>query len=377
VDKVKEEITPLQWRLAALAGQAATEIKLYESMEESHQALLERITHWLAALVERGALEPQERAEAGNTLSKLSDPRPGVINDFLFCHIPAGKFMMGSKDGEGRDNEHPQFPHEIKQGFYMTRYPITNAQFDLFVRADGYKTEAYWNEAKAAGYWSADGFKGRYDDKARTAPVFFREPFNLRNHPAVGVSWYEAAAFCQWLTAQMRDTSDKLLIYNPATHRIQLDENLQSSIVNRKLEIRLPTEAEWEYAARAGTQTPYSWGDNITPNHANYKETGIGATSAVGAFPAGMNPLGLLDMSGNVWEWCATAWQGGYKNYLKNEKKLNQPKGDVARVLRGGSCRNEGSDLRCAVRGDNYPDFDGYDNLGFRVVVCAASPISP
>ncbi|MFZ5881422.1 MAG: SUMF1/EgtB/PvdO family nonheme iron enzyme [Chloroflexota bacterium] len=370
VEKVKEEISPLQWRLAALAGQAAAEIKLHESVEESHQALLERIAGWLAALVERGALEPKERAEAGDTLARLSDPRPGVINDFLFCHIPAGRFMMGSKDGEGDSDEHPQFPHEIKQEFYMTRYPITNAQFDRFVKADGYKTEAYWQAAKQAGYWNADGFKGALDAERRTAPIAYGAPFNLPNHPAVGVSWYEAAAFCQWLTAQMRDTSDKLLIYNPATHRIQLDENLQSSIVNRKLEIRLPTEAEWEYAARAGTQTPYSWGDNITPNHANYNETGIGATSAVGLFPAGMNPLGLLDMSGNVWEWCATAWQENYKDYLKNEKKLNQPEGDVARVLRGGSFGYIGRSVRCACRYWFDPYYRDY-YIGFRVVVCA------
>jgi hypothetical protein len=191
VDKVKEEITPLQWRLAALAGQAATEIKLYESMEESHQALLERITHWLAALVERGALEPQERAEAGNTLAKLSDPRQGVINDFLFCDIPAGKFMMGSKDGEGRDNEHPQFPHEIKQEFYMTRYPITNAQFNLFVNDEnGYPNDKWWTKA---------GLDWRKD---RKKPDKRGGSFDLPNHPVVYIRWYEAAAYCNWLTEQ-------------------------------------------------------------------------------------------------------------------------------------------------------------------------------
>ncbi len=370
VEKVKEEISPLQWRLAALAGQAAAEIKLYESVEESHQVLLERIADWLAALVERGALEPRERAEAGVTLAKLGDPRPGVTNDFLLCPIPAGKFRMG----EGKE----QFPHEIKQEFYMARYPITNAQFKLFVEADGYKTEAYWQAAKQAGYWNADGFKGRFDDQPRTAPIAVGAPFNLPNHPAVGVSWYEAAAFCQWLTAQQNVKPFDKLRAGSLTLNVWKNGQIEPlHLENGKFEIRLPKEAEWEYAARGGQDNqPYPWEGGITTNHANYNETGIGATSAVGAFPAGMNPLGLLDMSGNVWEWCATAWQDSYKDYLKNEEKLNKPEGGVARVLRGGSYYNEGSSLRCAIR-YSYDPLSRGGYVGFRVVVCASSPISP
>lgn len=191
--------------------------------------------------------------------------------------------------------------------------------------------------------------------------------FDLPNHPVVYVRWYEAHAFTRWATKNVERLTFNVW-KNGKIEPLHLE--------NGKFEIRLPNEAEWEYAARAGAQTPYPWGDNITPNHANYDETQIGATSAVGAFPAGMNPLGLLDMSGNAWEWCATQWQGDYKDYLKNEKKLNNPEGDVARVLRGGSYYNEGSYLRCAIRYDHYPDYR-LDYLGFRVVVCASSPISP
>lgn len=356
VDKVKEEISPLQWRLAALAGQAAAEIKLHESVEESHQALLERIAGWLAALVERGALEPQERAEAGNTLARLGDPRPGVINDFLFCHIPAGRFMMG----EGKE----QFPYEIKQEFYITRYPVTNAQFDLFVNDEnGYQNDKWWTKA---------GLDWRKD---RKKPDKRGGVFDLPNHPVVYIRWYEAAAYCQWLTEQ---NNVKRLTACPEFREgfNVLQDGVLRPLSPGTYEIRLPTEAEWEYAARAGAQTPYPWGNEITPNHANYDETQIGATSAVGAFPAGMNPLGLLDMSGNVWEWCATQWQGDYKDYLKNEKKLNNPEGNVARVLRGGSYYDVGSDLRCALR-DYLNPFNWDDGIGFRVVVCAASPISP
>jgi formylglycine-generating enzyme required for sulfatase activity len=96
----------------------------------------------------------------------------------------------------------------------------------------------------------------------------------------------------------------------------------------------------------------------------------------VGAFPLGTNDYGLLDMSGNVWEWCATKWQENYEDYLKKEETLNDPEGDTARVLRGGSYLNEGRLLRCAVRFDLNPNLRN-DGIGIRVVVRVVSPISP
>jgi formylglycine-generating enzyme required for sulfatase activity len=357
------------------AGQITRQLDLAE-VEARSQGLsagkdyLSNLTKRTLKIIESSKfLSHRERAEAGVTLAKLGDPRKGVMNDFLFCHIPVGDFMMGSKDGEGRDNEHPQFPHEIKQEFYMTRYPITNAQFELFVQADGYKTSKYWDEAIAAKYWTKDGFKGKWDDEVRTAPVKFREPFHLPNHPVVGVSWYEAVAYCKWLTERIQKSEFRILNFDLE------DVNLQSLISNSQFEIRLPTEAQWEYAARAGMNTSYYWGNDITPNHANYNDTGIGATSAVGLFPAGENKFGLLDMSGNVWEWCVTQWQGNYKDYLKNEERLNSPEGDKRRVVRGGAFLNVGSDLRCACRSGWGPNFRSGDQ-GFRVVVVSSFPIS-
>ncbi len=373
-------------RATLWAGQIAVEYGIDEIASQWGRGkdFLNRLQLNTLRLIESGKyLTPVERAEAGNTLAKLGDLREGVTKDFLFCRIPPGEFMMGSKEGEGDSDEHPQFKRKIKQEFYMTRYPITNAQFKLFVDAGGYATEKYWGEAKAAGYWqSGKGFKGILDDEFRTAPVSYREPFNLPNHPVVGVSWYEAVAYCRWLTEKLRDTSYtlqgtsyKVQVYEPQTRAILEDANLQSLISARQFEIRLPKESEWEYAARAGTDTPYSWGDTITPDHANYDKTGIGATSAVGLFPKGENKFGLLDMSGNVWEWCLTKWQGDYKDYLKNEEKLNDLAGDERRVVRGGSYNNVGSALRCAIRYWDNPDLR-LDDPGFRVVVVSSFPIS-
>ena len=109
-----------------------------------------------------------------------------------------------------------------------------------------------------------------------------RSAYNLPNHPVVAVSWYEALAFCNWL-------GEKLGV-----------------------KVSLPTEAQWEKAARGTDGRQYPWGEKITPDHANYAETKIDATSAVGIFPKGASPYGALDMSGNVWEWCLTKWRDDY-----------------------------------------------------------------
>lgn len=395
-EELETEITQLHWHTAALAGQALLEMRLpQKSGDVFYTTIIKRVAKWLAQLLEGSRLTPRERAEAGNTLAKLGDPRPGVLPhprplslrergergegiNLLLCEIPAGKFWMGSKKGEkdSSDDEYPRFEYNIPQNYYMSRYPVTNAQFELFVKdPEGYTKDEWWTKAGLG--WRKDRMEhNRYGGV-----------FALPNHPVVGVTWYEARAFCNWLTERLRVTSDELQMYDPNAGVIRADENLKSSIVNRKSVIRLPTEAEWERAARGRLPSPsgrggggeghrFPWGDEITPDHANYTDTNLNTTSAVGAFPLGMNDYGLLDMSGNVWEWCATAWQENYENYLKNEKENNKPEGDVARVVRGGSYSNVGGYLRCARRLRLDPDFE-WDGQGFRVVVCASFLLSP
>ena len=133
--------------------------------------------------------------------------------------------------------------------------------------------------------------------------------------------------------------------------------------------VRLPSEAEWERAARGTDGRIYPWSGDLDPGRANYAETGIGTTSAVGMFPAGVSPCGALDMAGNVWEWCATKRQGNYQDYRDD----NDLAGGDARVVRGGSFFYGRRYVRCASRFSRDP-LDRYDIIGFRVVL--ASPWS-
>lgn len=247
----------------------------------------------------------------------------------------------------------------------MGRYPVTAAQFRCFVDDPaGYRNDAWWTDA---------GLKWR---GKRTGPEEPGEPFNLPNHPVVNVTWYEALAFTRWLTARWAA---------PA-----------AGILPDGWEVRLPSEAEWEKAARGGVEIPaepvivrlgegfhsevppggarkenpkprrrYPWGDEPDPTRANYHDTGIGATSAAGCFPRGASPYGCEDMSGNVWEWCATKWRDSYSDCRED----NDPEGDAPRVLRGGSFSDYGVFVRCSVRDRNFPNYFFSGTIGFRVVV--------
>jgi len=289
--------------------------------------------------------EATARALAGRLLAKLGDPRPGVgvdpatgLPDITWCTVPAGPFVMGSADDDemAYDFEKPQRLNDcITNGFLISRYPITNAQFAAFVGAGGYRERRYWTEAG-------------WEEKERQewmGPDDYGEPYGLPNHP-VGVSWYEAVAFCRWLTGQLR----------------------QSGETRASEEITLPTESQWEKAARGTDGRRYPWGDEADPHWANYNETGIGTTSAAGCFPGGASPYGVEGMSGNVWEWCRTKREGSYEDYQDD----NDLEGDAARVLRGGAFFNGARDVRCAYRSWFNP-FKRRRSLGFRVVASCAS----
>ena len=194
--------------------------------------------------------------------------------------------------------------------------------------------------------WKDGRVKGRWDEEPRNRPADFGTPFNLPNHPVVGVSWYEAVAFCRWLTERLRENGE----------------------IGPDQKMTLPTEAQWEKASRGADGRIYPWGKEPDPNKANYNETGIGATSAVGCFPGGASPCSALDMSGNVWEWCQTKWRGSYEEPADESLEEADP-----RVVRGGSWFFDQGFVRCAFRFGLYPDLRGFD-LGFRVVVSPGSP---
>ncbi|MBK9093011.1 MAG: SUMF1/EgtB/PvdO family nonheme iron enzyme [Anaerolineae bacterium] len=287
---------------------------------------------------------------------------------------------MGSRDDP--DAERDEQPHrlEIPYGYWIGRYPVTNAQFGEFAAAGGYREARYWGEAKAAGYWNSDGFKGRRDYERRQTPSNFGEPRNLPNHPVVEVSWYEGLAYTRWL-------QEWLTGQIPAGWRV-----------------RLPNEPEWEKAARGGIEIPaqalmrlvaqgltderaprmqlnplerqrYPWGNEPDANRANYDESGIGTTSAVGCFAGGASVYGVEELSGNVWEWTRSLWGSDYQKpsygypYVATDGRENLAVGSSdLRIIRGDSYYVNKTLVRCARRFRYFP-LNWNFNLGFRVVV--------
>jgi formylglycine-generating enzyme required for sulfatase activity len=316
-------------------------------------------------------VKPVLRAAAGHALAKLGDPRFRADTWFLpddlllgFVEVPAGTFLMGTREediptllerfgGERGwyEQETPQHPVDLP-AYYVARYPVTVVQFRAFVEAGGYRQPRYWQEAQTAGVWRDGRVKGWLDDEPRDTPYDFGEPFNLPNHPVVGMTWYEAVAHCRWLTEQLQA-------------RESTPEPLAKRLREEGWRARLPTEAEWEKAARGTDGRIFPRGDEPDPNRANYRDTGIGATSTVGCFPGGASPYGVLDMSGNVWEWCHSL----YKPYPYDPKDGREdPESKDPRVLRGGAFLDSQGYVRCASRDWDFPDGRG-GVIGFRVVV--------
>jgi formylglycine-generating enzyme required for sulfatase activity len=255
--------------------------------------------------------------------------------------VPAGPFLMGSTPGliaaiQNEDSRNwakktQQSQRTITLPKYrIGKYPVTVGEYRIFVEAGGYHVSRYWT---AAGW--------QYRERGyRTRPGLWHDPEWTGDDwlPVVGVNWYEAYAYCRWLA-------------EAATRSY-----------------RLPTEAEWEKAARGTDGRPYPWGDALREGVCNTEEAGILDTTPVGRFsPAGDSPYGVADMAGNVWERCATRWRNRYR-----EQADDDPEGDVRRVVRGGSWSNNWIPARTAHRNWNPPNLRGYD-LGFRVVCAPAS----
>ncbi len=279
---------------------------------------------------------PPARAAVGRAAGRLNlDSRPGVV-EFAWCEVPAGKFRMGGDPDAWGAWAGAEF--DLAYPFWIAKYPVTYAQYEAFMAAGGYRERRYWTDAG----WE---WKGE-----RAEPVLWNDPkWHIPNHPVVGVTWYEAYAFAQWLNNQPG--------VRPA--------NMPAGYV-----IRLARECEWEKAARHPDGRFFPWGNEWDPARLNSSEGGIGRTSAVGLFPNGANPAhGAHDLCGNVWEWCLTQWQTEYQS---PDKEGNDPGGAALRVLRGGSWDLYQFDARAASRSWLSP-VDWADLGGFRVV--CASPI--
>jgi formylglycine-generating enzyme required for sulfatase activity len=307
------DMTPLAERLLPANLSLAARCIGESGGERPSETVIQQVQERLVAVATSLHAPLAQRNAAGDALNYVGDPRPGVglqpdgLPDVVWCHVPAGEFIMGNTkqtDREAYDDEILQ--HRVTlPAFAIGKYPVTNTQFDAFVQDGGY-SESWRSCWTGEGWW----WKG-----ASTGPTRAGGAFDLPNHPVVMVTWYEAIAFCNWLSQKLGRP------------------------------VSLPSEAQWERAARHTDGRRYPWGDQITPEHANYGDTRIGATAAVGIFPKGANPCGALDMSGNVWEWCSTQWRKYYSTPADSK-----PEDAAGRVVRGGSCWNLVRDVRCAVR---------------------------
>jgi len=251
--------------------------------------------------------QPQVAAAVRDALTRLGRVLPAVAK------AAEADIRVNAKDGTqliripagqfwmGSDDgaENERPRHRVVlDEFYIARHPVTNAQYAQFMKETGHKEPYYW------------------DDKR----------FNQPNQPVVGVTWRDAMEYCQWAG------------------------------------LRLPTERQWEKAARGTDGRTWPWG-NEPPDERRCNFSGnVGATTEVGSYPDGASPYGCQDMAGNVWEWCVSKWRDSYKG-----EPDDSIEGDALRVLRGGCWWDDANAVRCAFRGRSGPR-DWLDLRGFRCV---------
>ena len=244
---------------------------------------------------------PPLNADSGETWRRPADGMEMV-------YIPAGEFLMGSADSDEQADADEKPQHKVYlDAFWIDQTEVTNAMFETFVWASGYSiTGADWRHPQGP----ASSLKG------------------LAQHPVVQVSWHDASTYCEWAGG------------------------------------RLPTEAEWEKAARGEDGRIYPWGDAAPGcsllNYAGCK----GDATAVGSYPAGASPYGLFDMAGNVWEWVLDWYAGNYYASSPHENPSGPESGEY-RGLRGGAWYSGDRDARAANHRRGVPGFR-YDNIGFR-----------
>ena len=350
---IREPEDVQEWRCTILAGEIIEEIGTPGVKDgELGRELLKRVRHRLSDTMGKSPLPALERAEAGRILARLGDTRPEVLDPLRieWCRVEPGWFTMGSNEERAKEyllSAQPE--HRIYLAEYqISRYPVTNAQYAVFVEAGGYGMKELWSEAIGAGYWENSTFKGIFDSEGRNQAEDFGEPFNLANHPVVGITWYEALAFSRWLHGQQR-----------------LAGKLPQGWV-----VRLPSEPEWEKAARGKDGRPYPWGKNFDSEYCNAKESTIGTSTAVGTFPKGASPWGAEDMAGNVWEWTVSV-NGTYpypEAGNEREKRENlEADSYTSRIIRGGGFSGDGRVVGCAVR-LRYDPYLRFGYMGFRVL---------
>lgn len=229
---------------------------------------------------------------------------------FEWCHIPGGEVRI--KDSTNHDGTVGGL--YTVEDFFIAKYPLTNAQYQVFVEA-GYADACWWDYAEHAQLWRA------------AHPVALPTAFPGDDLPRTNITWYEALAFCRWLSAQTGET------------------------------ITLPTEQQWQRAAQGDDGREYPWGDEFDAERCNCWQSSYEGPTPVTRCPAGASPYGVLDMCGNVLEWCLTAWGQDTVDVTRH----------LMRCQRGGSWDYFGHYGRVIFRAGNYPDL-ATPHTGFRLV---------
>ena len=244
---------------------------------------------------------PHVRYLSALALDILGFEERQALDDLLMTRVPAGKFIMGSKEAYGAET--PRRIHT--DAFLIDRFPLTNGQYRRFVEAGGYRERQHWSE---------EGWQWKEEEKISGPSALDDSQFGISSAPVVAISWYEAQAYANWASK------------------------------------RLPTEQEWERAARGDSDArEYPWGDEFETDRCNTSEGNIDQPTPAGSYPDGISPHGCYDMIGNVWEW--------------TESLYEKDKSD--RVVRGGSWLYNLPIARCALR-SGYPPGGRLNYVGVR-----------
>jgi formylglycine-generating enzyme required for sulfatase activity len=348
-------------RGAALAAVGIALTDLRELPIPGLLQLVEDSTRRMAAVVRdrHARLHVRDRLAIGESLGWLGDPR--LTDDARWIEVPAGQWWRGAVvgDDEAHEDEMPGSSQHSANAFHIQRWPVTRDEFGAFLHAGGYDDKTLWDPL--GWRWQQASLRSRPD--AWTAQLS-----GAPNSPVTGVSWWESAAYCRWLT-----------------------NNPPSGAPNGSV-VRLPTEAEWERAARgpnAGGEDGlvWAWGRDWEAGIANTRELGVLHPSPVGIFPAAELDGGPWDVSGNVWEWCldwfdpeayrrepSASWVARTDRIRKYRLYTLEEGGEVhghGRVVRGGGWADGRRCARVSYRFRHAPIVQ-LDDLGFR---CAASPL--
>ena len=273
------------------------------------------------------------------SIPALLQPASNVVNDGYgeFVLVPAGSFKMGDNFGDGEDRERPVHTVEL-DAFYIGKYEMTNGEWKKFRDDPGYDDPKFWPGGRPMPknqipYWTDARNHGG------------STPGN-ESYPVLGVNWDGATAYCNWLSAK---TGKKY---------------------------RLPTEAEWEKAARGTDQRRYPWGNTIDHTYANYAiDTDFLTATPAGMFDggkhgevqthSGASPYGAYDMAGNVMEWCQDWYSRTYYS-VSPKKNPRGPEQGAYRVVRGGTFFEDALDLRTYARSGAWPSVQSHRMLSFR-----------